>query len=528
MILCTAGHVDHGKTALVKALTGVDTDRLAEERRRGLTIELGFAPLALTGLGQISVVDVPGHAQFIPTMLSGCSGMDGTLLAVAADEGPMPQTAEHLAILSLLGVERGVVALTRADLASPEQLEGAAAQTAALVKGTFLEGAPMVPVSAVTGQGLDNLRAALSGLLAQAPPPPEGSPRLHVDRVFSVEGSGTVVTGTLTGGPLRRGDRVQLYPGDRTARVRGLQCHGTPAEALPAGVRAAVNLAGVRLREVCRGDVLSAPGAMAVTDRADVSLQLLPDAPFLVRTGSQLHFHHGSRSLVCRCILLGRDVLGPGEAGWAQLRFSAPVAAAPGDKFVVRFFSPLATVGGGALVDLAPAKKGRMRPERAERLAALARGEAPPPPEAAPPPPIPAVPAPSDGAERELGELFQGFGLAPPAWERVEPRFAGRIREARRALRRLLERGELRELSPGRFVHRAALEQAEAALRRRFGNAPFALAQARDALNLSRREALLLLELWDRDGVTRREGEVRSFQGRVSPGPRLDKPQKPN
>ena len=175
MIVCTAGHVDHGKTALVKALTGVDTDRLAEERRRGLTIELGFAPLALTGLGQISVVDVPGHAQFIPTMLSGCSGMDGTLLAVAADEGPMPQTAEHLAILSLLGVERGVVALTRADLASPEQLEGAAAQTAALVKGTFLEGAPMVPVSAVTGQGLDNLRAALSGLLAQAPPPPEGS-----------------------------------------------------------------------------------------------------------------------------------------------------------------------------------------------------------------------------------------------------------------------------------------------------------------------------------------------------------------
>ena len=437
MIFCTAGHVDHGKTALVRALTGVDTDRLAEERRRGLTIELGFAPLELPGVGRVSLVDVPGHAQFIPTMLSGCGGLDGALFTVAADEGPMPQTAEHLDILSLLGLERGVVALTRADLASPAARAEVEARTRALTAGTFLEGAPRIFVSAVTGEGLEALRAALAAMARQAPPPPEGSPRLHVDRVFSVDGSGTVVTGTLTGGPLRRGDRVQLYPGGQTARVRGLQCHGVPAEALPAGVRAAVNLAGVRLRDVGRGDTLAAPGALALTDRTDVSLRVLPDAPFPVHTGSQLHFHHGARALVCRCILLGQDVLRPGEAGWAQLRFTQPAAAAPGDRFVARFFSPLATVGGGVLVDLAPPGKGRMRPERLARLAALAEGRPLLAAESPAAPAAPAAPAPSAEAEGELEALYLGYGLEPPPWARVEPRFAGRIREARRACRRL-------------------------------------------------------------------------------------------
>ena len=508
MILCTAGHVDHGKTALVKALTGVDTDRLAEERRRGLTIELGFAPLDLPGLGRVSVVDVPGHQQFIPTMLSGCCGLDGVLFTVAADEGPMPQTAEHLNILTLLGAERGVIALTRADLASPDRLAESLARTRALTAGTFLESAPAVPVSAVTGAGLDGLRSALADMLAQAPPPPEGSPRLHIDRVFSVEGSGTVVTGTLTGGPLRRGDAVQLCPSERTARVRGLQCHGVPAEALPAGTRAAVNLAGVGRDRVRRGDTLAAPGALTVTDRADVALRVLPHAPFPVRTGSQLHLHHGARSLVCRCVLLGRDVLGPGEVGFAQLRFPQPLAAAPGDKFVVRFFSPLATVGGGVLLDADPPGKGRMRPERLARLEALSRGEAPPEP--APPPPPPAPPPPEAPVE-EVEALYRTQDLAAPAWERLEPRFAGRVREARRALRRLRGEGTLLELSPGRYVHRGAAEAAERALRDAFRGRPFRLAQARDALGLSREDTLRLLELWDRAGVTRREGDVRRF-----------------
>ena len=509
MILCTAGHVDHGKTALVKALTGVDTDRLAEEKRRGLTIELGFAPLTLPGGRVVSVVDVPGHEKFIPTMLSGCGGLDLALLVIAADQGPMPQTREHLAILSLLGVEAGVVALTRTDLG---EKPGVRAAAAALVRGTFLKGAPVVPVSAVTGEGLPALRTALEKQAAALPSHAlSGTPRLHIDRVFPVAGSGTVVTGTLTGGPLRRGDAVRLYPSERTARVRGLQCHGVPAEELPAGTRAAVNLAGVRLREIRRGDTLAAPGSLTVTDRADVSLEVLPDAPFPVRTDSQLHFHHGARSLTCRCVLLGRDVLRPGERGWAQLRFAQPLAAAPGDKFVVRFFSPLATVGGGVLLELAPPKKGRMRPERAARLEALARGEIPPPPEPPPAPPSPAVPAPSDGAEQELAALYRQYGLTAPAWERVEPRFAGRIKEARRALRRLRERGELAELAPGRYVHREAAAAAERALRDAFGAAPFRLAQARDTLGLSRGDTLLLLELWDSTGVTRREGDARRF-----------------
>ena len=251
MILGTAGHVDHGKTALVKALTGVDTDRLAEERRRGLTIELGFAPLTLPGGQMVSIVDVPGHEKFVPTMLSGCAGMDLVVLAIAADQGPMPQTREHLAILSLLGLKGGVIALTRADLGVKPGVEG---QVRALVKGTFLESAPIIPTSVVTGEGLEELKGALAALVRRTPAPEGGGDcRLHVDRVFSVAGSGTVVTGTLTGGPLRRGDRVRLWPGDRMARVRGLQSHGVDVEELAPGSRAAVNLAGVDRDEVSRG-----------------------------------------------------------------------------------------------------------------------------------------------------------------------------------------------------------------------------------------------------------------------------------
>ena len=251
MILGTAGHVDHGKTALVKALTGVDTDRLAEEKRRGLTIELGFAPLTLPGGAQLSVIDVPGHEKFIPTMLSGCGGLDLALLAIAADQGPMPQTREHLAILSLLGVRAGVVALTRADLG--EKL-GVRAAAAALVKGTFLERAPVVAVSAVTGEGLPELLAALEKQAAALPPPAlSGPPRLHIDRAFPVAGSGTVVTGTLTGGPLCRGMELALWPEGRPVRVRGLERHGSKGPELPPGVRAAVNLAHLKARLVDSG-----------------------------------------------------------------------------------------------------------------------------------------------------------------------------------------------------------------------------------------------------------------------------------
>ena len=307
MILGTAGHVDHGKTALVKALTGVDTDRLAEERRRGLTIELGFAPLTLPGGQMVSIVDVPGHEKFVPTMLSGCAGMDLVVLAIAADQGPMPQTREHLAILSLLGLKGGVIALTRADLGIKPGVEE---QVRALVKGTFLEDALIIPTSAVTGAGLEKLKGALAKLVEETPPPKGGGDyRLHVDRVFSVAGSGTVVTGTLTGGSLRRGDKVRIWPGDKIARVRGLQSHGADLEKLAPGSRAAVNLAGVDRGEVSRGDTLAPAEGLTLTQRLDMALKVLPQAPYAVKNNSTLHLHHGGRALMCRCILLGRDKL---------------------------------------------------------------------------------------------------------------------------------------------------------------------------------------------------------------------------
>ncbi len=601
MILGTAGHVDHGKTALVRALTGVDTDRLAEERRRGLTIELGFAPLVLPDGRQISLVDVPGHEKFIPTMLSGCAGMDLVLLVVAADEGVMAQTREHLGILSLLGVRGGILVLTKADLVSPPRLAEAEGQLRAAVAGTFLAGAPAVTVSSRTGAGLDTLRAELASLLDRTPPPPAGGPFcLHVDRAFSVDGSGTVVTGTLTGGPLRRGDLVELYPGGRQSRVRALQCHGLPAEVLPPGSRAAVNLAGVKAGAVVRGDTLAPPGALVRTDRIDVSLSLLPGAPFSVKNNSQLHLHLGARSLVCRCILLGRDMLEPGERGFAQLRLSAPVAARPGMRYVVRFFSPLATVGGGVLLDLEPPLRGRNDPDRRAGLEVLVSGSeaqrvawvlqstnlpveravlarsarvAPdrlPALAAAagaveagglylspqglehlteqararlaehpgltrgaleiPPPLLPLLfrrlelyeeagrlylpqdrPLPQDHTEAVLEELYRAAGRTPPSNAELEAAFPDGPALCRRANRILVRRGMLIPLSPQYRIHRASYSAALEELRARFGRSPFTLAQARDALGVSRKYALLLLEYWDQNRITKRLDTTRIF-----------------
>ncbi len=582
MIVGTAGHVDHGKTALVKALTGVDTDRLAEERRRGLTIELGFAPLTLPGGRAASIVDVPGHEKFIPTMLSGCAGMDLLLLAVAADQGPMPQTREHLAILSLLGVRRGVVALTRQDLGERPRVREA---VDALVKGTFLEGAPVVPVSAVTGQGLPELLAALEAQAAALPPPLDsGAPRLHIDRVFSVAGSGTVVTGTLTGGALARGMELRLWPGDRLAKVRGLERHGAGAERLPPGVRAAVNLAGVGADQVARGMTLAGPEALEATRRVDVSLTLLPDAPYPVKNNSRLHLHHGARALLCRCILLGRDRLEPGETGFAQLRLEEPLAALEGDRFVVRFFSPLATLGGGVILETRPPHRGRMEAERLEGLRIRASGEPlaiaarrleeagdvplrprdpapyralgaaegagwflspaalkdygtralelrrqgledpairdrlfPALPKAAAEGffrrlDLPQVPPPASPLEGELEDFYRRAGLCPPEDRAAEAAFPGCGQALKLARRALTDRGTLVMVCKGFRIHAACLAEGRETLRRRFGGESFTLAQARDALGVSRRYALMLLEYWDKTGVTQPHGEDRSLR----------------
>lgn len=581
MILGTAGHVDHGKTALVKALTGMDTDRLAEERRRGLTIELGFAPLTLPSGREASIVDVPGHEKFIPTMLSGCAGMDLVLFAIAADQGPMPQTREHLAILSLLGLKGGVVALTRADLG---EKPGVRQQIAALVKGTFLEGAPVVAVSALTGQGLTELLAALDAQADALPPPVlTGSPRLHIDRVFSIAGSGTVVTGTLTGGAIRQGMELRLWPGDLTAKVRGLERHGVKGAELPPGVRAAVNLAGVKGEDAARGMTLALPGALEVTDQMDVSLTLLPDSPYPVKNNSRLHLHHGARALVCRCVLLGRDVLQPGETGFAQLRLDQPLAALEGDRFVVRFFSPLATLGGGTILETHPPRRGRKDPDRLEGLAIRASGDPlaiaarrleeagdspihprdPAPYRAIGAPegdgwflspaalagyraraldlqgqgleaaairdrlfpglpksaaegfltqlhlPDPARPA--DPLEGALEDFYRRAGLCSQEDKAAETAFPGRGQALKLARRALTDRGVLVVVCKGFRVHAACLEEGLDGLRARFGTEIFTLAQARDALGVSRKYALMLLEYWDKTGVTKQIGEGRRF-----------------
>ena len=578
MILGIAGHVDHGKTALVKALTGVDTDRLAEEKRRGLTIELGFAPLTLPGGTQLSVIDVPGHEKFIPTMVSGCGGLDLALLVVAADQGPMPQTREHLAILSLLGVEAGVVALTRTDLG---EKPGVRAAAAALVRGTFLKGAPVVPVSAVTGEGLPALRTALEKQAAALPSHAlSGTPRLHIDRVFPVAGSGTVVTGTLTGGPLRRGMALALWPEGRPVRVRGLERHGVSAEELPPGTRAAVNLAGARLEQIKRGLTLAPPGELEVTDRVDVSLTLLPDAPYPVKNNTVLHLHHGTRALTCRCILLGREALEPGETGFAQLRLEGPLAVLEGDRFVVRFFSPLATLGGGVVLETQPPRRGRNDPDRLAGLTvraagdpiAIARrrleeaGDAPVCPRDPTPyralgaaegagwflspaalgrkrtaaldllaqgldgpavrdrlfPGLPkgaaegllaaldlpegAAPNPLEGA---VEDFYRRAGLCAPEDGAAERAFPGQLREMKLARRALTDRGTLVAAAKGFRLHAACLAEGLDRLRNTFGDAPFTLAQARDELGVSRKYALLVLEHWDRAGVTEKNGEVR-------------------
>ncbi len=509
MILGTAGHVDHGKTALVKALTGVDTDRLEEERRRGLTIELGFAPLALPNGLELGVVDVPGHEKFVPTMLSGCAGMDLVLLAVAADQGPMPQTREHLAILSLLDLRGGVIALTRADLAWKPGVEE---QVRALVKGTFLEGAPIIPTSAVTGEGLPELKQALAELAAaHAAPPSEGPFRLHIDRVFSVAGSGTVVTGTLTGGPLRRGDAVTLWPALVRARVRELQCHGRQSEVLEPGCRAAVNLAGVKRVQVNRGDTLAPADSLTLTQRLDVSLTVLPQAPYPVKNNALLHLHHGGRALTARCVLLGRDLLAPGETGFAQLRLDTPLAARAGDRLVVRFFSPVVTVGDGVILDLDPPLRGRMAPARTARLAGLLAGKVPAEPAPAPPSAPSPPPAAEPGLEVALAALYREAGLHPPSNAQAEAAFPGREAACRRAGRALADRGVLAPLSPQYRMWGESCQAAREKLTRAFGSGLFTLAQARDLLGVSRREALLLLEYWDRIKVTQTLGEGRRF-----------------
>ncbi|MBQ9966427.1 MAG: selenocysteine-specific translation elongation factor [Clostridia bacterium] len=361
VIIGTAGHVDHGKTCLIKALTGTDTDRLAEEKKRGITIELGFANLQLPGGISAGIVDVPGHEKFVRNMLAGAGGVDIAMLIVAADEGVMPQTREHLAILSLLDIPQGIIVVTKCDTVDPDWVEMVKEDIALAVEGTFLEGAPMQAVSSYTGEGLEELKAKLAELAEQAKGKDLDRPfRLPADRVFTLGGHGTVITGTLLEGTLHEGDEIMLYPSGMMTKARSIQVHSQSVKEAYGGQRVAVNLAGVKKEDISRGEVAAAPNSMTNSMMVDVYLSCLKDCGREIKNNSRVHFYHGAREILSKVVLMdGRDSLVPGESCYAQLRLEETVTAKRGDRFVVRFYSPLETVGGGIIVDPFPFKHRR-------------------------------------------------------------------------------------------------------------------------------------------------------------------------
>lgn len=374
-VVGTAGHVDHGKSTLVKALTGIDPDRLAEEKARAMTIDLGFAWFSLPSGRDVSVVDVPGHERFIKNMLAGVGGLDAALLIVAADEGPMPQTVEHLAILDLLAVTSGLIVLTKRDAVDEEWLALVEEETRDLAKGSRFANATIVAVSALTGQGLPVLKSELDQLLAASPPPLGGHrPRLPIDRAFSVPGFGTVVTGTLNGGDLVLGQELRLFPHATPTRVRGLQSHQSKLERAVAGSRVAVNLTGLAVDEIRRGDVLAPPGMLTPTQRVDARLFLLKDAPIALEQNAEIDLFVGAAELPARVTLLDRARLDPGAEGWVQFRFRQPLALLRGDRLIIRRPSPSITIGGGEIVDPTPPRHRRFRPEVIDSLETLAAG----------------------------------------------------------------------------------------------------------------------------------------------------------
>ena len=495
LTLGTAGHIDHGKTALVGALTGRETDRLPEERRRGISIALGYAALRLPGGARLSVVDVPGHERFVRTMVAGATGIDLFMLCVAADDGVMPQTLEHWAVLRHLGVTEGVVAITKADLIDPGM---AADDVRALVPG-----AEIVPVSAREGTGLDELRAALervAGRLAR-PVSDDGELRLHVDRSFTLRGIGTVVTGTLWSGIVAGGDRVVLLPQGRDARVRSVQVHDEPVDRAQAGQRVALALAGVDWREVGRGDLVCAGDSLIEpTYRIDAAVRFEPDAA--PRRGERLHVHHGTREAPARLV--------PLDDGLVQLRLEAPLMPVRGDRLVLRRLAPPDTIGGGQVLDPGPRRHGP-GPDVLERLRALERGEEPP---AAPAAEEERAPArreekPLDDAALGLAAMLRADGERPRADGDLATAAGLEPGEAAKRLNALTRAGLAVRVGANLHFDPVALEGLVtriAAICERDGSAT--IAGVRDELGTTRRYAQALLEHMDARRITRRQGDT--------------------
>ncbi|MGA2607402.1 MAG: selenocysteine-specific translation elongation factor [Terriglobia bacterium] len=357
LIVGTAGHIDHGKSALVLALTGIDPDRLEEEKKRGITIDLGFAHLDLGEGIRVGFIDVPGHERFVRNMLAGVGGIDLVILVVAADESIKPQTREHFDICKLLGIRKGLVAITKSDLVDREIMDLVRLEMQEFVRGSFLEDAPLLRVSAKTGEGLEALKDELRRLALEVTPKPEELPfRLPIDRAFVMKGFGTVVTGTLIAGRIEKDAEVEIYPLGRRVRVRGIEVHNAPARTALAGQRTAVNLPGIEAKEISRGMVLAPPGLFQPTSRLDCRLNLLPAARPL-KNRAKFHFHCGAAETIAEVVLLEGKELEPGSSAFAQLRLSEPSVLMPGDRFIIRQFSPVTTIGGGSVLDNQPARR---------------------------------------------------------------------------------------------------------------------------------------------------------------------------
>ncbi len=508
-VIGTAGHVDHGKSVLVHALTGIDPDRLREEKERGMTIDLGFAWLTLPGGQEVSIVDVPGHERFVRNMLAGAGGIDLALLVVAADEGVMPQTREHLAILDFLHIRSGVVAITKKDLAEQDWIDLVAADIAELLKGTTLEGSPVVACSAVTREGLDELATTLEQKLAETTPKRDiGRPRLPIDRAFTIAGFGTVVTGTLTDGSFEVGQEVEVVPGDLRSRIRGLQSHRQKVERAHPGTRTAINLAGLSTDQLSRGQVVAAPGQLIPSVAVDARLRACPPdrrAPRslrrTIRHNVTVSFHSGASEVAGRVRLLDREELRPGDEGWAQVRLARPMAVVKGDFFVVR--SGGDTIGGGEIVDAHPRRHRRFHAPTIEALALAGRGS-----------PQETLLSLLGGMEPcEVGTLVRRSNLAAP--------------EAQAAVEALVQDGRTVALGPEPMGQRSVLfsagafsalkEQATAAIASYYRQHPLRPGMPKEELKsrlrLTPRVFDLTLERWTQRGELEQRGAAVALPG---------------
>ena len=370
IIIGTAGHIDHGKTTLIKALTGRNTDRWEEEQRRGITIDLGFTYFDLPSGDRAGIIDVPGHERFINNMVAGVVGMDMVLLVIAADEGIMPQTREHMDILNLLGIEKSIIVLNKCDLVDGEWMELVEEEVKEELEGTFLEHAPVVKVSAATGEGLEVLIDTISQMTSDEMMTKDIStiPRLPIDRAFTLSGFGTIITGTLVSGTITKDDLLEMYPIGKECKIRSIQVHGQDRKECYAGQRVAINLSNVKKREIKRGCVLAPPNSMKNTDLLDVRLNVLESSMRVLTNHTRLHFFTGTSEILCRAVLLDKQEIGPGESGYVQLRLEEEIAVRRGDKFVVRFYSPMETIGGGVILEPNPGVKKRFQENVIEEL----------------------------------------------------------------------------------------------------------------------------------------------------------------